>query len=120
MKTSAIFLLRTHEGVTDLEPLEARKVSICRPQVHDPVVAADRRDSRIMDCPASNLRRQSDALELGKISGSFPDQRQCRRTHPGLNRLARLGVRSRWFVDSRMGHDRKELVDAWPRNRPRL
>lgn len=97
---------------------EAAEVAVGRPKLAHAVLAAQRRDPRIMDQRSGNPTGGEQRTQNRPMRPRLGQERQSRRFEPSIDLFEGSRQRRRRRIDPRMRHNGEEFVQARPGNGP--
>ncbi len=108
------------QGIDHGQVRKTAEVAVCRPQLTDPVLTAKRRDARIMDPRPDDFARADHRPQMRPVLVGFRQQEQSRGSEPHIHLLDRACDRCRRIENTRMRDYAEKLMNARPRNGPRV
>lgn len=108
------------QRIDDGDPGEAAKVTVCRPQLVDAMLPAQRCHPGIVDAGTDHLAGREEGAQGRPVARRFAEERDGRRLQPRVDLIERTVERSWRHVDAGVGDDGEKLMQARPWDRPGL
>src|SRR5437867_4277397 len=105
MKRLPVTGWRADEWIADLKIHEARELSVSRPELGDPMMAADSGNAGVMDGDTRHFTGDCQFFKFVEITDAFAKETDGGRSHPGADGFAGGLQRGGWLINTRMSHD---------------